>query len=88
MFGSAAKFPKLLLRGLRSTQHLITKVRVKFVLFFDASEDTMQVPQLGYRVIQMISCSEFMQARIIERGKTSGRSDDNLECRTESIATT
>ncbi|CAE7221606.1 cmpk, partial [Symbiodinium sp. KB8] len=35
-------------------------VRVKFVLFFDASEETMQV-------------------RLVERGKTSGRADDNLE---------
>ncbi|CAE7584406.1 cmpk [Symbiodinium natans] len=35
-------------------------VRVKFVLFFDASEETMQV-------------------RLMERGKTSGRADDNLE---------
>ncbi|CAE7617867.1 CMPK, partial [Symbiodinium pilosum] len=43
-------------------------VRVKFVLFFDASEDTMQ-------------------ARIIERGKTSGRSDDNLESIKKRFAT-
>eukprot|EP00435_Cladocopium_sp_Y103_P013950 s2680_g3.t1 len=35
-------------------------VRVKFVLFFDLSEETMQ-------------------ARLVERGKTSGRADDNLE---------
>ncbi|CAJ1438493.1 unnamed protein product [Effrenium voratum] len=35
-------------------------VRVKFVLFFDVSEETMQ-------------------ARLVERGKTSGRADDNLE---------
>jgi len=35
-------------------------VRVKFVLFFDASEETMQV-------------------RLVERGKTSGRADDNME---------
>ncbi|CAJ1462115.1 unnamed protein product, partial [Effrenium voratum] len=34
-------------------------VRVKFVLFFDVSEETMQ-------------------ARLVERGKTSGRADDNL----------
>mmetsp|Transcript_31617 Transcript_31617/g.57502 ORF Transcript_31617/g.57502 Transcript_31617/m.57502 type:complete len:1768 (+) Transcript_31617:51-5354(+) len=36
------------------------KVKVKFILFFDASEPTMEV-------------------RLLERGKTSGRADDNLE---------
>eukprot|EP00913_Durusdinium_trenchii_P015843 g14889.t1 len=47
--------------NLRGWEEVIgNTVRVKFVLFFDLSEETMQ-------------------ARLMERGKTSGRADDNLE---------
>jgi len=47
--------------NLRGWEEVIgNTVRVKFVLFFDLSEETMQ-------------------ARLVERGKTSGRADDNLE---------